>query len=85
MSRTKAQGFKITDFAGDVDACASFWLKGVEISFSSIGYSKGSLLNEIIVFDENGNVLKLIKGKVEDAVLWVIENIPGDTNNVKTP
>lgn len=78
MSRTKNQGFRIANFGGDIDAAASFWLKGVEISFSSIGYSRGSCLNEIVVFDEYGNCLKTIQGTVEDAVNWVIVNIKSE-------
>jgi hypothetical protein len=75
MSRTKMQGFTIRDFSGNIDACASFRLNGVEVSFTSIGYSKGSCLNEIVVYDDMGNALKLFCTTVEDAVKWVIENV----------
>lgn len=75
MSRSKLQGFQIQDFTGQLDACASFRFKGVEISFTSIGYSKGSCMNEIVVYDDNGNALHLERGTVEDAINWVINNI----------
>ncbi len=82
MCKTKLQGFNIRNFTGDVDACASFWLNGVEISFSSIGYSKGFCLNEVVVYDEYGNALELFRTTVEDAVKWVIENVV-DGNVIK--
>lgn len=75
MSRSTVQGFKIQNFIGEIDACASFWINGVEISFSSIGYSEGSCLNEIVVFNKNEEVIKTFRGTVEDAVKWVFQNI----------
>ena len=74
MSRSKLQGFKICNFSGDVDACASFYLKGYEISFTSIGYSKGSCLNEIVIYDEYGSVVKTFTSTVEKAIMWLVEN-----------
>lgn len=74
MSRSKCQGFTIRDHSGEVDACAGFWFKGFEVSFTSIGYSRGSCLNEIVIFDDQGNVVKTFTSKVEDAVNWLIAN-----------
>lgn len=75
MSRSKLQGFRIRNYSGDIDACASFWFKGVQISFTSMGYSRGSFLNEIVVFDSDDNVLNTFQGTVEDALNWVIDNL----------
>ena len=75
MSRSKLQGFEITNFTGDVDACACFTFRGVDISCSSIGYSKGSCLNEIVIYSKEGHELHLERGTVEDAINWVINNI----------
>jgi len=74
MSRSKCQGFEIVDFTGNIDACAKFWFKGYEVSFSSIGYSKGSCLNEIMIYDDQDNVVKVIRGDVEEAINWLMEN-----------
>lgn len=74
MSRSKCQGFTIRDHSGEVDACAGFWFKDYEVSFTSIGYSRGSCLNEIVIFDDQGGVVKTFTSTVEDAITWLIQN-----------
>lgn len=74
MSRSKCQGFEVVDLSGNIDACAKFWFKGYEISCSSIGYSRGNCLNEIMIYDDQDNVVQVIRGTVEEAINWLIQN-----------
>lgn len=73
-TRSLSQGFEIITHMGPIDACAKFWYKGIEVSFSSLGYSKGSCLNEINLYDHNDKLLHQVRGTVEDAIDWINDN-----------
>ena len=73
--RSQCQGFKIQNMYGEpVEACPAFWLNGVEISMSTIGYLSGGCLTEVAVFSDTDRLLHK-SASVDDAVMWVIRNI----------
>lgn len=74
-NRSMCQGFQIVNHSGPIDACARIWYKGVEVSFSSLGYSRGSCLTEIALFNPDDSEIHLIKGTVEDAIDWINDNL----------
>lgn len=55
MVKFGRQDFNVTNLQGNVDACVQFLYKGVVVSASTIGRSKGGCAHPVAVFENTGD------------------------------